>query len=947
MTGRHVAPEGGPPRAARRAPGPAVLAWRGLLAGRAPAVVLAVLAAITVAYLVATPRVASRAEDTAIGDAFRAQPAQSREISLRSAPVVVGDRPVVGGAPRPGPTAPFDAVDAVAREVMGPEVRPLLGAATWAAQSDPVEVTRADGGTVATQGALAVVRVQSGLAERVTWVTGTAPGPSTRERTVPSLGGPHRTAVVPVALAAPTAREWGLEVGDELVLTPEAGDLTPLAVVLSGTFTPVDPVDGFWQVEPRMTGIAAIPTPQGGVIPQGALVAAAGSYGAVTDGMWRAPSGRPEWPESPVLGATWRYPFDGDRLVATDAAALRRVLVRLDTDARLGEVTGRPLQVTTGIGGILTGYESSVRSTRVVTSFATAGLTALAVLVLALAAVVAVARRQAEVRLVRARGGSLGQVLGHVVTGTALPTLPVAALAVLVTVVLLPGTRAMGTWVEVALVVLVPVVASTVAVGWRVHSLERDDSVEETVRGRRVVRAARRLVAELAVVAVAGLAVATVRSRGGEISAGRTDWYAALAPVLVATVGGLVVLRALPPSVGVAARWAARRRGLVGFLGLARAARTGAAATLPVLAVVVGAAVLALLASLSWTIADQREVAAYRSVGAEVRVDALRIDPEDTEALAARPGVHAVVPAYVDAGANLVSGNRAVPVVVIATDPQALARLLRGTPVAVPSPGGTGDGALPVLLGPGAPSGEGLELVVRGARVPLAGAEHAPGLVRLDSSREFPAVVLPLDRLRALVPAAQPNTAFLDADPAAAEALRTLPDPSTATPSGRVLGVDTVAAAEHRVAARSLPRLVVTTYLVGAVLAAALTLLAVLLLLTATRPERAALVIRLRTMGLPHGGERALAWTEVLPVVALSALAGAAVGALAPSLVEAAVDLAPFTGGAGHAPLAPAPLAAAGAGVFVIVLGALALVLDAAAARRGRLADHLRRGDTA
>ncbi len=947
MTGRHVVRGGGETTAGRRGLGPVALAWRGVLSGRAPALVLAVLAAITAAYLVATPRVASQAEDVAIGDAFRAQPAQSREISLRSAPLVVGDRPVVDGAPRPGPTPPFEAVDAVVREVLGPQVRSLLGDPTWAAQSNPVDVARADGGTVATEGALAVVRVQSGLAERARWTTGAAPGAPTQERTVPSLGGPHRTAVVPVALAATTARAWGLEVGDELVLTPDTGDLTPLAVVISGTYTPIDPADGFWQVEPRMAGIAAIPTPQGGVIPQGALVAAAGSYGAVTDGMWRAPSVMSEWSESPVLGASWRYPFDTDRLVADDAAALRSVLVRLDTDSRLNEVTGRPLQVTTGVAAILTGYEQSVRSTRVITSFATAGLTALAVLVLALTAVVGVARRQAEVRLVRARGGALRQVLGQVVSGTALPTLAVAALAVLLTVLLVPGSVGVGTWVEVAVVVLVPVVASAAAVAWRVRSLERDDSAEETVRRRRVVRTARRLVAELAVVALAGLAVTTVRARGGDIAAGRTDWYATLVPVLVAAVAALVVLRVLPWPVGLAARVAARRRGLVGFLGLARAARTGAGATLPVLAVVVGAAVLALLASLTWTIADQREVAAYRSVGAEVRVDALRIDPEDTEALAARPGVHAVVPAYVDAGANLVSGNRAVPVVVIGTDPAALSRLLRGTPIAVPTPGDTGDGALRVLLGPGAPSGEGLELVVRGARVPVSGVDPVPGLVRLGSARELPAVVVPLDGLRALVPAAQPNTAFLDADPAAAEALRALQDPSTATPSGRVVGVDTVPAAERRVTGRALPRLVATTYLVGALLAGALGLLAVLLLLIATRPERAALVIRLRTMGLPHGGERALAWTEVLPVIVLSAIAGAAVGALAPSLVESAIDLGPFTGGAAHPPFTPAPLAAAGAGVLVIALGALALVLDAAAARRGRLADHLRRGDTA
>ena len=58
------------------------LAWRGLLAGRAPALVLALLAAVTAAYLVATPRVQSVAADEAVGDAVAAARAQARELSL-------------------------------------------------------------------------------------------------------------------------------------------------------------------------------------------------------------------------------------------------------------------------------------------------------------------------------------------------------------------------------------------------------------------------------------------------------------------------------------------------------------------------------------------------------------------------------------------------------------------------------------------------------------------------------------------------------------------------------------------------------------------------------------------------------------------------------------------------------------------------------------------------
>ncbi len=438
--------------------------------------------------------------------------------------------------------------------------------------------------------------------------------------------------------------------------------------------------------------------------------------------------------------------------------------------------------------------------------------------------------------------------------------------------------------------------------------------------------------------------MATVRARGAEIAGGRTDWFAALTPVLVGATAALLVLRLLPVPVRAAARVAARRPGLVGFLGLARAARTGTVVVLPVLAVVVGATVLSLFATLTVAIGDQRELASYRSVGADVRVDGVRVDADDAAALAARPGVHAVVRAYVSAGAHLVSGRRSTPVVVVGADPAAYAGLLRGTPLQL--------GRARHRVGPSSSARarrrgtSSSRWAGRGCR--WTGSPSTPRSSGCPRGQDLPVVLVPLDRLEEILPSAQPNTAFLSADAsAAAGPAEPCRDPATATPSGRVTGVDTAAAAEDRVAARALPRLLARTYLTGALLAGVLTLLAVVLLLVATRPERTALVIRLRTMGLPHGGERALAWAEVLPVVAGAAVAGAVVGAVAPALIEAAVDLGPFTGGAPHPALALDPLAAAAAGVLVIVLGALALVLDAAAARRSDLADHLRRGDSA
>ena len=159
-----------------------------------------------------------------------------------------------------------------------------------------------------------------------------------------------------MALSARTAAAWGVSVGDVLDLSAGANTrrvVSPTAVVVSGTFEPLDPADEVWAAEPRMLGIAKILTPQGGTTDQAAVIAPLESYSAVGDGLWRGPADEPPPSPSPALDHTWRYTLDADRLTRDDVEVLRDFLVRLDTDPTVWAGVQDVPAVTTGLGGLL------------------------------------------------------------------------------------------------------------------------------------------------------------------------------------------------------------------------------------------------------------------------------------------------------------------------------------------------------------------------------------------------------------------------------------------------------------------------------------------------------------------------------------------------------------------------------------------------------------------
>jgi putative ABC transport system permease protein len=561
--------------------------------------------------------------------------------------------------------------------------------------------------------------------------------------------------------------------------------------------------------------------------------------------------------------------------------------------------------------------------------------------VLALTALLGAQRRDREVRLLRARGASRSQVLALVGVATSVLAFPLAVLAALAVVLLIPGETTSAAWVEVALVLVLPPLVAVLATALRVRAV--DAPAQESAGS---VRAARRVVLEAAVVLLAVLAVTTVRSRGAVIAAGRTDWYAAVTPVLVALAAAVVALRLMPWPVARLARLAERGRGLVAFVGLTRAARTGAGAAVPLAALVVGATLVTLMVTLTANVSEQRELAALRSVGADARVDAARVDGPDVAALAARPGVEVAVPAHVDAAATLSGGGRVTSVVVVAVDPVRYAALLEGTPLAFTPPSATVDGRLPLLLSGGPAVGD-LELGLRGLSTPARRVATVPSLERAVSGQGRVVALVPLDALVAALPTTQPNTVFLKASAGAQRDLGTTAARDRGQLGGLVTAVTTVDRVAAGVSDRALPSLVAATFVVGVLLAAVLSFLAVLVLLAATRSARSQLAIRLRTMGLPHGREARLAWAEVLPLLAAGVVAGCLVGLLVPGALAPALDLAPFTGAVTRLPVEPRPLAGILVGLAVLTIGSLALLTDAASTRRGSLADHLRRGDTA
>ncbi|MFF4345452.1 hypothetical protein ACFY00_36775 [Kitasatospora sp. NPDC001540] len=650
----------------------------------------------------------------------------------------------------------------------------------------------------------------------------------------------------------------------------------------------------------------------------------------------------------------WRLPVRVDALRADRLA---------QTSFALATVTSGPVavEVTTGsgrpdvrIGSALRGAIDTARQRQAaidsLTAVGPAGAAGVAVVVLGLAAALGAERRAAELRLLRARGAGLGGVFRRLLGEGACTVLPAAALGAGLAFVLLPTPR----WVPAAVAAGSVALLALLAFPVRVVLVLRGPS-GGTRSGRR------RLVAELAVLAVTAAAVAQVARRGVAPAGAGVDPLLVAAPLLLSLTGALLLARLQPVLIGWLARRAARRPGAVGFLGLARAARGGGRerarpSVLPLLALVLAVACGAVGADVLGSVAADRLRVARYGLGGDASVSAglERALPEAFLAAADRlPGVETSLPVWIEDDVTMSVGSGAsVRVNVVAADPVRYARLAevagRGRFDPALLAGGLDGGPLPVLVSGDLPSGGFSLRLAGGDAVEVRTVGVADGTPAV-SGANGPTVVMSSVAAADLLPRFGGPDKWLAAGHPDDGQLRSLAErflgqPASGTRPGHL--VRTAAGEAAALGSDPLQASAVRLFWVSVGATALFALLSVLLTLLRAAPERATVLARLRTMGLRPRQGLALVLAEVLPQALVAALGGALTAVCCVRLLGPAVDLSPLVGSGIPTGLRLLAGPIARQALALALLASLAVLVEAAVTARRQIATELRAGDT-
>ncbi|WP_329369301.1 ABC transporter permease [Streptomyces sp. NBC_01483] len=755
---------------------------------------------------------------------------------------------------------------------------------------------------------------QSGLAAHATVRSGrlpTAAGDVTAD-----------TRKIEAAVTEATARTLRLRVGSVVNVDGFGG--APLAVRITGIVEPRRPQGGYWSAQPvlRTPGVAAdAPVPPQFYWDAGLLLAP----GAAP--VLLGSQGQPE--------LYWRFAPATGRLTAQDVPALVSRIASLEGGPellRMREAAGSTAAVSTDLETVVGSYTTTRAAITPVVAVGTFGIGAVAAVVLVMAGGLIAVRRAAELALLRARGGSLRGIAGRLLAETAVVAVPAAAAGLLLAVLAVDearlGPAVLGASAVALLACAVLPVRAVVAHRRPRANAERDD-LAQARPGRR------RTVAELTVLVLAVGSVVALRRRGASSTG---DFLVSAAPVLVGLIAALVLVRLYPLPLRWAARPAARGRGVVGFLSLARAGRSSTVGVaLPLLALLLALTTAAFGGSVLAGVSDARDRAALLATGADARIagpgEATELPAGVEGAVRKVAGVREVTAVRTERTAELASGGAGGKdgLTLIGVEPESYARLARQTglgafPADVLKPKGTGgvrtggvrtEGVLNAVASPG--------LAERLGRAPR----------RITSPAGD--VTVRIAAVRSRTPAA-PGADFLLVDAAGLERS----DPTTLLASGAALdgpalraavrgagkGLTVTVRAEERAALSDAPLQAGAEriYTAAALAGAGYAVLALLLSLLQTAPERAALLARLHTMGLtPRQGRRLLS-LDALPQALLAASGGMLAGWATVRLLAPGIDLErlALAAAAGRAPVVGASLRT---DVWSLVLPAAGTVL--------------------
>ena len=766
-----------------------------------------------------------------------------------------------------------------------------------------------------------------------------------------------------IALSGATATLLGLHLGERLSLvrTSDFGPGTQSDYVLAGIFEPQGTGDDFWNEQASLDQPAEYPEETD---PTKQLISARGLIAA--DGVDAAMNAKV--PTEPALSWQLRVTLGSDTVAQAGRVAQPLSSWGVGLDAALcadNPVLGQPscvldgqltdqLLIADGLGPLISAFTAEDAQAHAVASYAIASLLAVALATAVVAVRLLLRRRDVELRLQRARGAS-GPRLVLLRLAVATPVVAVAGAAGwAVGLALAPGGTSgtprplLAAVLAGAAWVLLPLLT------WPAVRNEGHPRGESPSRARRVV-----LEATVLLLAVAGVfALRTASAPDGSAAGGSGQGTAAqgdarlsAVPVVVALAAVLVLLRLYPPVLHWCSARLRRGRGLLGFVGLARAGRDAPATgmALFVLVLTLGTAVFGGL--VSSTVSIGARTGAAWSAGA----DAVAVQLGNTTPLGSANGSDGGIRTVTEQlrTFNLIddqNGAGIAGVAVITVDPAALAAAdpgsaaVRALSAALSAPARTltdGTVQLPALASsdlPARAAGDSLSATVQPYRKPVLHLRFSPTGTLSTAERDDPV----LGPLTSLVPDGTPLLVTTTA------VEQRLPQLSSGHTAVLLFGGSADATALHAAADRVLGPLAQVTvrtekltalrgdgltrgigvlYTASTLLAVLFALLAVALELVLTAPERGRTTSYLRTLGLTGRGAAALHLVQLLPLVPVAALGGVVLGLVEPRILGPALDLRAFTGGPGRPALHsdPALTVALGLGVALLVLAAALL----------------------
>ena len=688
----------------------------------------------------------------------------------------------------------------------------------------------------------------------VTYVAGGPPGPGVDDASA-ALAPDAPPHPVQVAVSRAVARALGVGPGDRL--GTEDDRHRPVRVRISGVYVPTQPRSVAWQVAPDLLAATR----------------------AVSEGLERITGGALVSPESlPDLPLA----VPADDLAHHIVFVPRPELVRWrDTGTVIQEVAhlqasadlaGSGISWDSSLGRVLSDARGRISAAQGQAEVILVGLVLAALLVLALAAQLLVARRAGPLTMARERGASLITLAAELFAESLLVASIGTALGLAAARLVAGGVG----WAWTVPVLLVAALAAPLRGGVfaaRATSVRRVPANRSARRALERARRAERLAVEAVALVAAVLSYVALRQRGIVQQSGWGNLTAAAAAVAGAVVGTLVCARLLAPALRLGLRAARRSTADAALLVLARLGQT-AARLLPLLAVSVAVAQLTFGIALAATEQHGQDAGALLAVGGDARLTTAAPDPAlvaEARRVAGAPGVRAAVAARVADDVQLVSRHGAAPVRLVVVDATAYRRLLElsglpDAPQLARLSAGTGtQTAVPALLFGGEPGlRDGAALQWQDATVPLTVVGTAPDV---DASTE-PVVVVDSDALAAAGASATPDTVWA-VGPGAADALT-----SRHGSASVVTYADQLHARRHAPLASALVRLAA----ISSVLLLVYALLGVVLTAAGEAPARGQALGRLRSLGLADADLRRVLSGELLASVTLPALAGLGLG---------------------------------------------------------------------